>query len=434
MTTKRGGLKQVCVLLFSVLFASRVWAAPPLVTVQDTLYRADGAPYSGYLVIEWKSFEASDQSAIAMQAIQLRIYNGQFKARLVPTTTASPAGSYRVRYVSDGKVQFTETWAVPASNAPLRVRDVRVAAAPGSGGGSAGGSTEVNIGDVVGLQDELENRPRKGIGFQSNRAAVINGLGEVEAAAGPDEDCIRVDGSSGPCGTPGGGAPLGAAFHDGETPAGALDGVNAVFLLAQAPSPANSLLFYRNGLLMKRGVDYNLTGSAVTFVAAAIPQPGDILVAAYRTSETPAAYSQVLCASTGTSVSGASFTSLGICIIPPNLIRSGDRLEIVYDLSHEGAAQSGEFEVTYGGAPLFARTIPSAETLAAGKIGMSAQDASLNWHSQSWGKSIALVLDAGTMAADFTAQAIIDFRGKLAVAGADSLTLRNYTVIRHPRP
>jgi len=433
MMTKRGGLVEVCVLLFSVLFAGRVWAAPPLVTVQDTLYRADGTPYSGYLVIEWKSFEASDQSAIAMQAINLRIYNGQFKARLVPTTTASPAGSYRVRYVSDGKLQFTETWAVPPSNGPLRVRDVRVASAPGSGGGSVGASTQVNISDVIGLTDELENRPRKGIGYQTGRAAVINGLGEIEAALGADEDCVRVDGSSGPCGAGGGGS-MGASFRDGETPTGAVNGVNAVFTLAEAPSPAGSLLLYRNGLLMKRTLDYNLTGNTVTFVPAATPQTEDILVASYRTLGTPVSYSLVLCASVGTAVSGTSFTSLGTCTIPANLLQSGDRLEIVYDFSHQGTTQGGEYEIRYGTEVIASRVLPSSEAFAAGRIGAGAQNAALNWHSQNWGKSIAMGLNAGSFASDFSVPATIDFRGKMAAAGADTLTLRNYTVIRHPRP
>jgi hypothetical protein len=45
-----------------------------------------------------------------------------------------------------------------------------------------------------------------------------------------------------------------------------------------------SLLLYRNGLLMKAGLDYTLSGTNIGFVAGATPQPGDVLLASYRTA------------------------------------------------------------------------------------------------------------------------------------------------------
>ena len=42
-------------------------------------------------------------------------------------------------------------------------------------------------------------------------------------------------------------------------------------------------MFYRNGLLQKRLLDYTITGNTVTFVPLATPQSGDILIASYRT-------------------------------------------------------------------------------------------------------------------------------------------------------
>lgn len=71
-------------------------------------------------------------------------------------------------------------------------------------------------------------------------------------------------------------------FVDGETPSGAIDGKNAVFALAVAPAPSGSLQLYRNGVLQAQPGDYMLTGGAVTFTSGAVPQPGDILQAAYR--------------------------------------------------------------------------------------------------------------------------------------------------------
>jgi len=63
-----------------------------------------------------------------------------------------------------------------------------------------------------------------------------------------------------------------------------VNGVNTQFTLAGLASPASSLALYRNGLLQKAGLDYSLNGQLVTFVAAAVPQTGDLLIASYRLS------------------------------------------------------------------------------------------------------------------------------------------------------
>jgi hypothetical protein len=77
-------------------------------------------------------------------------------------------------------------------------------------------------------------------------------------------------------------ATLSLAFADAETPTGSVDGVNAVFGLAASPMPASSLRVYRNGLLQKAGIDYNLSVNTITFMAVSIPTAGDILQVWYR--------------------------------------------------------------------------------------------------------------------------------------------------------
>ncbi|MGB9606857.1 MAG: hypothetical protein ACPL88_13360, partial [Bryobacteraceae bacterium] len=131
----------------ALVAVSALWATPPLTTIQDVLYKADGTPFNGLLIIEWRSFEASDRSNIAMQQLTVPIVNGLLRVKLVPTTTATPPTTYRVRYNSEGKVQFEENWAVPPSATPLRVRDVRVAS-PVSGSPETG---TIQIADVAGL-------------------------------------------------------------------------------------------------------------------------------------------------------------------------------------------------------------------------------------------------------------------------------------------
>ena len=99
--------------------------SPPLTTIQDLLYKADGTRFSGTLTISWKSFDAPDNSSIVMQSTTVRVQEGNLRVQLVPTTAASPPVYYSVVYSSDGRIQFRETWSVPAEHQPVRLRDVR---------------------------------------------------------------------------------------------------------------------------------------------------------------------------------------------------------------------------------------------------------------------------------------------------------------------
>ena len=101
------------------LVSDRVTAAPALTTIQDTLYKADGTRFNGVAYIEWNSFQASDSSAIATSSVVVPIIEGMLRVRLVPTSNASAGAHYLVRYHSDGKVQFTETWNVIPSLTPV---------------------------------------------------------------------------------------------------------------------------------------------------------------------------------------------------------------------------------------------------------------------------------------------------------------------------
>jgi len=69
-----------------------------------------------------------------------------------------------------------------------------------------------------------------------------------------------------------------------EVPSGAIDGLNATFLLAHAPSPSSSLLFFVNGVLQAQGVssDYVLSGSTVSMAYA--PRASSNIFATYPRS------------------------------------------------------------------------------------------------------------------------------------------------------
>jgi hypothetical protein len=264
-------------------FCGAVHAGPPLTTIEDVLYKADGATFNGVAFVEWKSFQAADFSNIATNSVTVPIVNGVLRVQLVPTTNASPGAYYAVRYHSDGRIQFDEKWAVPPSATPLKLKDVRVSGSTATGGITPPeASTQIQESDVLGLVEDLAARPLKGPGYAPARAAYISDTGMLEAVAGNLMDCVRVDGTAGPCDLS---TSTGPGFVDGEIPAGLVNGSNTVFTLSNTPSPDTSLSLYRNGVLQKPGLDYTLTGNMITFAAASIPQAADILLSSYRLAD-----------------------------------------------------------------------------------------------------------------------------------------------------
>ena len=192
---------------------------------------------------------------------------------------------------------------------------------------------------------DLANRPVKGAGFGTGSVAVINQNGQIETVVGNIGDCVYADGTAGPCGG------QSSSFFDAETPGGLVDGSNATFTLANAPS-GSSLLLFRNGLYMKPGFDYTLTGSTVQFAAGGVPVPQDTLVASYRIDPSanlgnltgPASHgstvAQVLCNANGRPNSHATPTSLGACDIAAAYLHPGDRIEVRFTFAHTGTASA----------------------------------------------------------------------------------------------
>jgi len=420
-------------LLFAAVWlASSALAGPPLTTIQDVLYKADGTRFNGTVTISWNSFQAMDNSTIAPQSITVKIADGNLRVQLVPTTTSTPTTYYSAKYNSNGRIQFEETWSVPSSAQPLHVRDVRVATASSAAAVQSGGtSTPAQESEVVGLVADLGARPLKGPGYAAGRVAVVSALGAVESASGNATDCVHVDGSSGPCG---GSQP---SFVDGDSPAGIVDGSNTSFTLSAAPNPASSLAVYRNGMLQKIVQDYTLTASTIQFVAADAPQPGDTLLAGYRLtgtdSGTPQIYPspQVLCSGTGAATSGTSLASIGACAIPSGLLAPGDRVEIRFDLAHQGTASGFSFEIHWGATTMVHRDAAAGEALVTGRADAALLAPNAQLSSQSWGALLPFSATVGSATDAYTSGVTIDFQGMLAQAG-DTLTLANFTVVRFP--
>jgi hypothetical protein len=393
------------------------------------------------VTVSWTSFQASDQSAIATQSTVVKIVDGNLRVQLVPTASTTPAVTYTAKYDSDGRVQFTETWSVPASTTPVRLRDVRVAAASASTGtgapagdtGSGGVSVPIPETDVTGLIADLASRPVAGAGFAAGRVAVVDALGLLESATGNATDCMHVDGSSGACG---GAAP---SFVDADALTGIVDGANTSFTLSNTPSPAASLALYQNGMIDKAGVDYTVSGAAITFLTASTPQPGDTLLASYRmggsgsgSSGTTQAYPspQVLCGGTGGSATATTMTSMGTCAIPGGLLVAGDRVEILFDLQHTGSAGGYSFAVQWGGTTVVQRAAAVGDTMVSGRADAGINTSGAQLSQQTWGTVLAF--GAGVVnATDAWASGItINFEGM--VAAGDTVGLGAYSVLRVP--
>jgi hypothetical protein len=421
-----------CVALVGAEGAS---AAPPLTTIQDVLYKADGTRFNGTLTISWNSFQAVDNSSIVMQTKTVKVQDGLLRVQLVPTTTGTPALVYSVTYNSDGRVQFQEAWSVPSSVQPLHVRDVRTSVTASTDTAPAAGadSTTVPESNVVGLIADLSARPLKSPSFAPGRTAVVDANGMIATAAGSPTDCVHVDGSSGPCGSTG--TP---SFVDGEAPTGIVDGSNTAFGLSAVPDPVGSLALYRNGMLQKIGQDYSLTGSVVTFVAAATPQPGDTLLASYRLNgdsdsvgTEPATSPQVLCSGGGYSTANASLSLLGTCSIPAGLLAPGDRVEIRFDFAHQGSAGAVSVEVDWGGTVLVHRDGAAADALIAGRGSAAILSGGAQLSVESWGTALPFAAAVANAADIYSAGLVLNFKGSVAQS-ADAVSLTNFTVTRIP--
>ena len=428
--------RRVFFALFLIL-SGQAFAALPLATIQDVIFNADGTRFNGVASVEWKSFQASDGSIVAAQSVSVTIVNGNLRVRLVPTANASAGAKYTVRYSSGGRILFTEYWSVPVSTVVLKLRDVRSTAT----GQLLGSATTVEIADVGGLQDELDSRPVKGFGFAPNRVMVAGATGALEAASGSLTDCVHVDGTAGPCGSSGSTGSSGPGFVDFEVPAGPVNGTNTSFSLAQAPSPSSSLQLFRNGIVLKQGLDYTLSGNVLSFSSGSIPRLDDIIAASYRLATAgqvsilqngTLVVPQVICSAPGSTSSSNLPTVIGTCTIPSNVLQVGDRVEIHYGVAHAGNSSITSLTLKWGDSVLATQSLVALEAAAVGKISLSLSASSGLYATQLWGGRSAQVSSAGLIQSSVGQLTPITLEAQVPGQGTDSVMLQNFSVIRYP--
>ena len=124
-------------------------ATPATTRISDTVYRADGAPAAGTVLISWPSFTTGDNSPVAagVKSIQLGS-QGALSVDLVPNAGAIPAGTlYKVIYKLNDGTTATEFWSVGTSS-PTTIGSIRTT--PGSGTASSIVSREYVDTEVAG--------------------------------------------------------------------------------------------------------------------------------------------------------------------------------------------------------------------------------------------------------------------------------------------
>jgi hypothetical protein len=121
-------------LLLPALVALAVSAQTlPTTTISDTVYRADGSPAGGTLLISWPEFTTAALGAVAAGNTSVTLgTGGALSVGLVPNANATPANTvYTVVYQLDDGTVKTEYWVVPTTS-PTTISAVRTILGAGS--------------------------------------------------------------------------------------------------------------------------------------------------------------------------------------------------------------------------------------------------------------------------------------------------------------
>lgn len=113
-------------LLACLSLASAAFAQIAETAISDTVYRADGTPAGGTLLISWPAFSTASGQAVAAGNTSVTLGSGgSLSVNLVPNANATPPNTvYTVVYqLNDGTVK-TEYWTVPTTS-PDTIAEVR---------------------------------------------------------------------------------------------------------------------------------------------------------------------------------------------------------------------------------------------------------------------------------------------------------------------
>lgn len=127
-----GRLFYVLATILLVAAGLRAAGTPPTTTlIQDTVYRANGTPARGTLVISWPAFETLDHKTVAAGILSVPLgESGGLSVALAPNQGATPLGTYyKVVTKLDDGTTTTEYWNIP-NISPATVASVRTTLQP----------------------------------------------------------------------------------------------------------------------------------------------------------------------------------------------------------------------------------------------------------------------------------------------------------------
>lgn len=114
MLDKGRRMRRLFYLVLAMLVMARVSyaATPAMTTIADTVYRADGGPATGTLLISWPAFTMPDGTPVAAGTTSVQLgAQGQLSVNLVPNTGANPAATYySVVYQLGETIAAVEVW------------------------------------------------------------------------------------------------------------------------------------------------------------------------------------------------------------------------------------------------------------------------------------------------------------------------------------
>lgn len=123
--------------IFLSLLGHATFAQVPTTTVQDTVYRADGTPAGGSVVISWNAFTTAAGNAVPSGSTSVTIgTGGALTVALAPNAGGSPMGSYytAVYHLNDGTTS-REYWVIPLTvpgGGPAKLAAIRNSVLPAS--------------------------------------------------------------------------------------------------------------------------------------------------------------------------------------------------------------------------------------------------------------------------------------------------------------
>ncbi len=146
---------------------------------------------------------------------------------------------------------------------------------------------------------------------------------------------------------------------------------------------------------------------------------------------------QVVCSVGGGTTSSTTNVILGSCGIPAEFFDSGDRIEIALNYEHTGSASGFTTEIFIGGVSVFNRSFANSDTLAfvRGSGGYYPTGAAFGTYSFGTAGTVPgspFSGLSGNATLTPTAATTITFRARLDSASADTIFLRNFSVIRYP--